>query len=225
MAEITWNDVVAAKVGTVFVDRFDEGVRFLIMRGPFHLCAYIGIPLDHPLAGHDYGSLPLDCHGGITYAREGGAGSFPAGFYWYGWHYGHCDDYMISDTHSSSYAAFNETQTKWDVKMVEEDSWLALYGFKKLMKLAETIVSNAKTGSAIMTKLMQTTIHIMDKHMDPPDWREICEQEQAKPYWARNVLYQGRNVSHRRNRWLAFVLFEGVFVAVVGLLYWLAVRT
>jgi hypothetical protein len=141
---VSWDEVVEAKVGHIFVDRFDEGVRFLIMRGPFHVCAYIGIPESHPLAGHDYENVPLDCHGGLTFAGSGTKGYRPTGFYWYGWDYGHCDDYMISKTHSADYGKFNETHKKWGVKEVEEDAWSAIYHFRKLCVLAETIHSRAK---------------------------------------------------------------------------------
>jgi len=133
----------AAKVGHKFVDKFDEGLRFIVLRGPFHPCAYVGIPEDHPLAGYDYEALPINAHGGLTYAAKGTGTYLPTGFYWYGWDYGHCDDYMISDTHSESYATVNETRTKWDAKSVESDSWTALYDFRKLMKLAEEITRKA----------------------------------------------------------------------------------
>jgi hypothetical protein len=143
MENVTWEDVVAAEVGKVFVDRFDDGVRFLIMRGPFHLCAYVGCPISHPLAGLDYDSIPLACHGGLTFASAGGEGPFPKDFYWYGWDYGHCDDYMISESHSSSYAVMNERQTKWGVKEVEDDSYSAICEFRKMMRLAENIADKA----------------------------------------------------------------------------------
>ena len=148
MSEYTWEQVVEAKVGCIFVDRFDEGLRFLIMRGPFHLCAYIGIPMDHPLAKRNYDDLPIDCHGGLTFAGEGRKrGEWPAGFYWYGWDYGHCDDYMISDHHSVDYARFNESRTKWGVKEVDDNSWHALYQFKRLMRLVESVANEAKLST------------------------------------------------------------------------------
>jgi hypothetical protein len=121
----------AAKTGTIFLDRFDEGVRFLIMRGPCSLCAYLGIPEAHPLAGKSYDDLPVQCHGGLTFAGKS-SGSFPEGFFWYGWDYAHCGDQAMYDSGRTG-------ETAWDVAMVEDDSWSAIYEFKKLVKLAESI--------------------------------------------------------------------------------------
>ena len=145
----SWQQVVDAKPGHIFIDRFDEGLRFIIMRGPFNLCAYVGIPEAHPLANHDYNDLPVDCHGGLTFGAHGRqkGETWPSGYYWYGWDYGHCDDYSIMEYHSDSdqlLRKFREAHKKWTVRDVEEDSWHALYDFKHLAKLAERIHTRAK---------------------------------------------------------------------------------
>jgi len=58
-------------VGTIVHDVFDEGLRFIIMRGPLHWCGYIGIPKDHPLAGFSYDDISLiSAHGGLTFAER-----------------------------------------------------------------------------------------------------------------------------------------------------------
>lgn len=148
IAEVTWKDVVAAEVGHIFLDKFDEGIRFIILRGPASLCAYVGIPAAHPLAGHSYDWLPVEAHGGLTYANEGGGekGYLPAGFFWYGWDYGHCGDYAVyNDKYPEiKLSAMERSEKKWTPAEVEADSWGALYGFRSLLKLAEAIAAKGK---------------------------------------------------------------------------------
>ena len=90
MNETTWKDVVAAEVGHIFIDEFDENVRFLVLRSRASLCAYLGVPVGHPLAGFSCELLPIHAHGGLTYAGAGEGEMRPKDFYWYGWDYGHC---------------------------------------------------------------------------------------------------------------------------------------
>ena len=71
MNETTWKDVVAAEVGHIFIDEFDENVRFLVLRSRASLCAYLGVPVGHPLAGFSCELLPIHAHGGLTYAGAG----------------------------------------------------------------------------------------------------------------------------------------------------------
>lgn len=41
----------------------------LIHRGPMSaLCGYVGVPNGHPLYGKEYGEVPVDVHGGLTYS-------------------------------------------------------------------------------------------------------------------------------------------------------------
>ncbi len=77
----------------------DEGTplarRALILAGPMGSpVAYVGVPSGHDLAGKSYDDIPLECHGGLTFADEGGRGNWPAGWYWYGWDYAHSGDFM-----------------------------------------------------------------------------------------------------------------------------------
>lgn len=141
--QITWEDVVKDETGTIYLDKFDEGIRILIMRGPSSICAYLGVPEDHPLAGKEYDSVPLHCHGGLTFSgspdsTEKDKSPYPKGWYWYGWDYAHYDDYSTYDDKYPS-AWINENRTKWTPQMVLEDSWSAIYDFKKLVRLAEQI--------------------------------------------------------------------------------------
>lgn len=119
-------------VGTIFRDWFEDGVRVLVMRGPYHPCVYFGIPLDHPLANKHYDDLPVDCHGGLTFSGKGDGKYWPKEYFWYGYDYGHCDDYTFSD--------YRDVLGKmWSIKEIVSDSWCALNDFKKLMRLAENI--------------------------------------------------------------------------------------
>lgn len=129
----TWQSVVKAEVGHIFLDRHEEGVRFMVMRGPNSLCAYVGVPLSHPLAGHDYDDVPLSCHGGLTFSEKGG-GKWPEGWWWYGWDYAHSGDAATYER-LRSWGSGDEVQ--WTPAMVEDDSWSAVWDFKKLVKFAE----------------------------------------------------------------------------------------
>ncbi len=58
-----------------------------------HLCGYVGIPLDHELAGIHYDAmLNVDVHGGLTYSREG-EGSLDSGYWWFGFDCAHHGDF------------------------------------------------------------------------------------------------------------------------------------
>jgi hypothetical protein len=69
-------------------------LRGLILQGPFCICAYLGVPQDHWIA--DMPSLEFDCHWGVTFNGDGGSSLRPAGWYWYGWDYGHAGDMLPS---------------------------------------------------------------------------------------------------------------------------------
>ena len=131
------------EVGKIVFDEFDEGLRFIIMRGPYHWCAYVGIPSEHPLAGFAYDDLPVDCHGGLTFSSDGGGerkgkpSPWPEGYWWYGWDYGHLGDKSFYGE-GKDYS-FKENEQNWTVEEVKKDSWGTKYDFKKLMKFAEKI--------------------------------------------------------------------------------------
>lgn len=145
--ENTWEEVSSAEAGTIFKDVFDEGLRFIIMKGGSSLCAYIGIPSDHPIAGFDYDDIPVGAHGGLTYSN-GDNERFPKGYWWYGWDYAHSGDYCdYYDKESLSMYRFNHgNDRKWTVVDVEQDSWSTIYDFKKLIALAERISQKKATA-------------------------------------------------------------------------------
>lgn len=57
-------------------------------------CGYVRLPKDHPFAGQDYGDLPIDCHGGLTYSNLN-TDDHPVprdNCYWIGFDCNHFDD-------------------------------------------------------------------------------------------------------------------------------------
>lgn len=141
------------EVGTIVHDEFDEGLRFIIMRGPFHWCGYIGIPKDYPLAGFGYDDISfVSAHGGLTFAekgekeykqgeKKGQPYPWPEGYYWYGWDYGHAGDRSHYDSDIKGLEKFRENNHDWTIQEVIDDSWETLYDFKRLMKFAEKIAN------------------------------------------------------------------------------------
>ena len=59
---------------------------------------------DHKYAGHHYNSIPIECHGGLSYSeswlRTSSSTVYEDGGWWIGWDYGHPGDYQphIPDT-------------------------------------------------------------------------------------------------------------------------------
>lgn len=100
--------------------------------------AYLGIPLDHPLADNSYDDLPVPCNGGLTFGQAGGKNElFPKGYYWYGWDNCHCDDISFYDVKERDLPDYKREHKAWTVKDVEEEIWYAVYTLKKLMRIAE----------------------------------------------------------------------------------------
>ena len=81
MKEKTWEELTSDKVGTIYVDKTDGNLRYLVMRGPASLCAYIGVALDHPIAGKHYDFIDINVHGGLTFSQEGNGKQWPKGFF------------------------------------------------------------------------------------------------------------------------------------------------
>jgi hypothetical protein len=74
----------------------DPPLRGYVVVGPIGaVCAYVGVPLGTPLAGTHYEDLNLDVPGGLTFAAEGDDDHHPAGWYWFGWDYGHGWDMLL----------------------------------------------------------------------------------------------------------------------------------
>ncbi len=143
--EKTFEELAKDKTGTIYVDRHQEGYRFIIMRGPNSLCAYVGVPKEHPLADINYDNLPISCHGGLTFGGGGGGkGCFPENYYWYGWDYSHFNDAAFYSL-DPRYAGLRDMSTNkhWTVGDVQEDVWEALTNFAALISLAEKIAAKS----------------------------------------------------------------------------------
>lgn len=78
--------------GTIYYDEIINGFRCLVMRGPFSLCAYVGVPEGHKLYGVDYYKPDIQCHGGLTFSDKGGDKRYPSGWWFFGWDYAHFGD-------------------------------------------------------------------------------------------------------------------------------------
>lgn len=135
---LTWEQLAGIPEATVLVDEWEDGLRFIILRGPSHLCSYIGIPQNHPLAGFDTDDISINAHGGITFSA-GGYGSLPKENWWYGWDYGHSGDCAFYDKPYEG-----PDKKRWLVTDVIKDSADAKWEMKKLMALAEKIFMKAR---------------------------------------------------------------------------------
>lgn len=142
----TFEELSTLKSGTILEDAYLNGVRYIIVRGPVALCAYVGVPSGHPLANRDYNELPLSVHGGLTYAGEGDDKPWPKGYYWYGWDYGHYGDVTFYDLipgfsplHDGFSPLHDRAATRWTFKQVKSEIWDATYEFSRLVKLVEKV--------------------------------------------------------------------------------------
>lgn len=121
----------------------EDGLWIIVLAvGGRNFCTYIGIPVDHPLADYDYGWLPVDCHGGLTFSGKGDGKYRPEGYYWYGWDYSHYGDYTPWGREDEKPRA---DEKDWTLKEVKADAWNAIYDMGKLKKLAESIYTKAKS--------------------------------------------------------------------------------
>lgn len=106
----------------------------LILRGPFSLCAYIGVPKEHPLYGVDYEKVPVDCHGGLTFSEEGGSTdkipSLKSGYWWFGWDYAHSLDKTFMPLDLSDYSI--EWLHKWTPREVYLEMGPALKSLEEI---------------------------------------------------------------------------------------------
>jgi hypothetical protein len=123
-----------------------DGLWIIILaHGQGNFCGYIGIPIDHPLAGYDYDDLPIRVHGGLTFSGAGDGKYRPEGYYWYGWDYEHYGDFSYYYPESSGISREpREGEQDWTIGEVKSDAWLAIYDMTKLKKLAESIYSKTK---------------------------------------------------------------------------------
>lgn len=137
----TFDEVAKAKIGHVFLDEYDDGIRFVILRGGGSLCAYVGVPKTHPISGFDYDDLPIGAHGGLTYAGTGIVDD--ESMWFYGWDYAHSGDrsaYDHNENRSWGRDDWGRDEKEWTVAEVYEDCWDVRWDFAKLVRLAEKML-------------------------------------------------------------------------------------
>jgi hypothetical protein len=64
-----------------------KGFDYKIINYGSHPCVYVRLPKGHKYYKKSYITIPIRCHGGITYAEMEEDG------FWIGWDYGHSFDY------------------------------------------------------------------------------------------------------------------------------------
>jgi hypothetical protein len=121
--------VLNTKPGTVFyTELIGTGPgRFVIKRGYAGLCAYLELPVDHPVVATRF---EPDCHGGMTFDNHAiGSG----GKVWaWGWDYAHFGDAMTfwpPEANSHIEDAYSKTRNELPfnrLQMREEKLWLPL---------------------------------------------------------------------------------------------------
>jgi len=112
----SFEDLAKLESGTVLEDAVFEKVRYLIMRGPCSLTAYLGVPLGCAYAGQKYDDIPIEVHGGFTFAEYGKDGtSWSEGYYWIGWDYAHAWDAVFYNT------IYSYRNIRYTLPMVRDD--------------------------------------------------------------------------------------------------------
>ena len=127
----TFLECARDEVGTIYHSGMRQGVKYLILRGPVSVNAYLGIPEDHPLAGQDYNDVNLPVHGWLTFARFGEDGSsWLPEFYWFGWDYAHSGDRCF---HDLEYHVFRPDDIEWTPDMIFKEVKEAIPKLVRLM--------------------------------------------------------------------------------------------
>ena len=104
------------------IDMLDKGIykgyHYAIVSFGSHPCAYIELPKGHKYYGKDYDDIPIDCHGGLTYSREGilpSSNDYHKDGYWIGWDYAHLGDYC------GWLNVFDSTGKKWTTEEILQE--------------------------------------------------------------------------------------------------------
>lgn len=107
-----WHEVLA--------DEQYRGYRFVIMNYGTHPCAYIVIPIGHPLWGKQYCESQIlkniDVHGGFTFTDKH---PWIDDQWCIGWDYAHCDDYAAYYELFTS--PLGRTTKKWTTAEILEE--------------------------------------------------------------------------------------------------------
>lgn len=140
----SFEELAQDKDGTVYVReplKTKPPTLLVILKGPASLCAYVGIPASHPMAGKDYDHVDLDVHGGLTYSDAELINVPEDKYYWYGWDYAHGGDksfYELSPTiremRKRLGVDFHIKDHGWTVPDVYRDAYRILPSLRKLLK-------------------------------------------------------------------------------------------
>ncbi len=144
----TYSDVGEAQ--TIIYETFfqnkilNKEVKFIITKGPISFCAYVGIPLSHPLSWLKYPDINSNMshppHGLFTYSSHKKIDGWPEGLYWYGWDYSQKGD-KRKDEPINRKDKDNVPKKDWTINEIIKDSKEALYSFLRLMTLSEKIAN------------------------------------------------------------------------------------
>lgn len=135
--DLTFEECAAKPFGHVFLDHLrGPDIRFVIMRGPCSLCAYVGIRKEVcPYNTED--SFPVSVHYGVTFCNEQMTvgNEVDKERRWFGWDYAHhMDATMLTDDIKKRLKGLEiPDQTKWTPLMVYKDSFAALQKLSKLL--------------------------------------------------------------------------------------------
>jgi len=125
----------------------------LIVRGPFGLLAYIGVPLAHWAA--DMEELYFPCHQGVSFREVGDGHLRPEGYYWYGWDYCHAGDRIslpkaIEEMLEADgfFDLFPKSNTKaWGIAEVEAELFDAAGSLLSSLKAAQDAYRTISPGT------------------------------------------------------------------------------
>ena len=105
-----------------------RGYRYFIITLGSHPCSYILFPKGHKWHGEHYDNIPLDCHGGLTYARDTFLDGIDLDGAWVvGWDYAHLGDFASYGGQGLGFKGhkwtIDELQTEMDEVLDQLDPW------------------------------------------------------------------------------------------------------
>lgn len=84
------------EVGTVIETGVEKEMPYVILRGHYSLCAYIGVPEEDAISSIPQEQLQVDVHGGVTFSGPNpGLGEPIPRVWWFGWDYAHAGDRVL----------------------------------------------------------------------------------------------------------------------------------
>lgn len=104
MSFAKYDDSIVKKCEMVYTDRVNKesikvladgtylGFKVCILSYGTHPCCYFKLNEGDKFIGEDMDNIPLNCHGGLTFARKTEKDSPMGEGYWLGWDYAHYGD-------------------------------------------------------------------------------------------------------------------------------------